>query len=180
MKYFLITHQENFDFAIATKYILATDWDIDAEIIVGHTISDKYPRTGVLHHNWIDYVLPKCIESGESCIVFEDDVRLKQNIQDLPYDDFDLIWFGFRRGKLTNKNHRVTGTQGLYLSKDILKDVYDNFIQYKRKIHLDHLVSKFCMEFIDKYRITQTKLSYCYEKEHDSLISLDDWSKYTK
>ena len=64
MKYFMITHKENFDFAIATKYILATDWDIDCEIIIGHTIGDKYPRTGVLHHNWIDYVLPKCIESS--------------------------------------------------------------------------------------------------------------------
>ena len=52
MKHFIITYENNLDFARETSDILKRDWDIDCEIIVGHTIGGKYHRTNVLISDW--------------------------------------------------------------------------------------------------------------------------------
>ena len=181
MKHFITTYEDNFDFALQTKFNMYQGKGLDPEIIIGEKIdNDKYKRTTVLHWNWIEKVIPKCIESGDDCIVFEDDVRLTGDLNDLKYQENDIIWFGFRRGRLENKNKTITGTQALYFKKEVLLDLYDYFSNYKNKIQIDNLMSKFCVEFSKKYKIQQPKSSYCYEQEHTSLISLDDWSSYTK
>jgi hypothetical protein len=180
MKCFIITHEGNLEFAQETQEHFKKI-DIDTELVVGATIDNqKYKRCEVVMWTWVEVLLPKCIECKEDVVIFEDDVRMVQSLSDLQFDDYDIIWFGYRRGKLENKNKRITGTQAFYLKKEVLKDLYDNFYNYKRKIHCDHAMSKFCVEFMDKYKITQTKLSYCYEKEHTSLISLDNWETYSK
>ena len=179
MKCFILTHNDNIDFARETQRHLK-NIAIDTELVIGATIDDqKYKRCEVVMWNWIEVLLPKCIECNEDVIIFEDDVRMVKPLSDIPFDDYQVIWFGYRRGKFQNKNKRITGNQALYLKKEVLQDLYDNFCSYKRKIHCDHAMSKFCVEFMEKYKITQTKLSFCYEKEHTSLISLDNWSKYS-
>jgi len=179
MKYFILTYEGNIEFARETQEYLK-NIAIDSELVVGATIDNqKYKRCEVVMWNWIEVLLPKCIECNEDVIIFEDDVRMIKPLSDIPFDDYDIIWFGYRRGKFENKNKRITGTQALYLKKEVLKDLYDNFSSYKRKIHLDHAMSKFCVKFMEKYKIYQTKLSYCCEKEHTSLISLDNWKQYS-
>ena len=180
MKQFIITYEDNFDFALTTKIIMNKEYDLDPEIIVGHTVSEKYSRTEVIMYNWIDFILPKAIEYGEDIIVYEDDVRLTQPIHDLPFLDNDIVWFGFRRGRLEHKRQTITGTQAMFFKKEVLQDIYDNFCSYKKKIQIDNGMSKFCVKFSKKYNIYQPKLSFCYEKEHESLISLDKWDQYTK
>lgn len=179
MNSFIITHEDNIDFALKTQTHLK-NIAIDTELVVGATIDNqKYKRCEVLMWNWIEVLLPKCIQCKKDVIIFEDDVRMVRSISDIPFDDYDIIWFGYRRGKFENKNKRITGTQAIYLKKEVLQDLYDNFYNSKNKIHLDHAMSKFCVKFMDKYKITQTKLSYVYEKEHTSLISLDNWETYS-
>jgi len=179
MKCFIITHNDNLEFAGKT-HTYFKNIAIDTELVVGSTIDEKkYKRCEVLMWNWIEVLLPKCIECGEDVIIFEDDCRMSKSISDIPFDDYDIIWFGYRRGSFETKKQRITGTQGLYFKKEVLKDLYDKFCSSKRKIHLDHAMSKFCVEFAEKYKIFQTELSYCYEKDHTSLISLDNWAKYT-
>ena len=179
MKHFVITHKDNLDFARETQTYLK-NIAIDTELIVGETVDNKkYKRTNVLMLNWIEVLLPKIIECDDDVCIFEDDVRMSRSLADLPFDDYHIIWFGYRRGKLQNKNKRITGTQALYFKKEVLKDLKEHFSNYKRKIHLDHAMSKFCTEFAEKYNLYQTELSYCYEKDHTSLISQDNWKKYT-
>ena len=155
MKQFIITYEDNLDFARQTKFMMKQQYDIEPEIIVGNKIDDINSRTQVMMSNWIDHILPKAIECSEDVIIYEDDVRLTKSLKDLPFDCNDIVWFGFRR------------------------DIYDNFLSYKKKIHLDNAFSKFCVKFSKKYKIYQPKLSYCYEQPHTSLISLDDWSTYS-
>ena len=179
MKYFVITHQSNIDFAKETQTYFK-NIAIDTELIVGKDIDNvKYKRTNVLMWNWIEYVLPKIIDCNDDVCIFEDDCRMSRPLCDIPFDDYHIIWMGYRRGSLKNKNKRITGTQGLYFKKEVLQDLKDNFYNSKNKIHLDHAMSKFCTEFMDKYKIYHPKCSYCYEQEHTSLISLDNWKKYT-
>tara|TARA_R110000803_G_scaffold64838_1_gene125963 strand:- start:709 stop:1257 length:549 start_codon:yes stop_codon:yes gene_type:complete len=176
MKHFIITYEDNLQFANETNQILKDKWNIDCEIIVGHKLSEKHTRTQVLMWNWIDFVLPKGIANDDDVIVFEDDIRL---VEAIIVPDCDMYWFGYRRGKLTNKRPYITGTQGIYFKKHILSELYDNFNNRKRKCHLDFGMSQFCCGVMDKYKIEQSKLSLCYEQEHTSLISMDDWSKYS-
>lgn len=179
MKQFIITYEDNLDFARQTKFMMKQQYDIEPEIIVGNKIDDINSRTQVCMSNWIDHILPKAIECGEDVIIYEDDVRLTKSLKDLPFDCNDIVWFGFRRGRLEHKRQSITGTQSLYIKKEVLQDIYDNFLSYKKKIHLDNAFSKFCVKFSKKYKIYQPKLSYCYEQPHTSLISLDDWSTYS-
>ena len=180
MKYFILTHKNNIDFAKQTQEYFK-NIGIDTELIVGETIdNEKYTRTTVLMWNWIQALLPKCIECNEHVCIFEDDCRIVKPLCDLPFDDYDIIWFGYRKGRLEHKRKTITGTQAIYFKKEVLKDLYDNFNQRKRKIHLDNGMSQFCVKIMDKYKIKQPKLSYCYEEEHESLISLDNWRTYTK
>ena len=178
MKMYIITYENNLDFAIQTKLIMNQKFELDPEIIVGNSINEINKRTQVCMSNWVDHILPKAIEANEDIIVFEDDCRLIKPIHTLEFDDYDLIWFGYRRGRLEQKKKSICGTQGLYIKRHVLKDLYDNFLNYKKYIHVDRAFSKFCIEFQNKYKIKQTKLSYVYEKEHTSLISLDNWDKY--
>tara|TARA_R110002074_G_scaffold302247_1_gene473531 strand:- start:815 stop:1384 length:570 start_codon:yes stop_codon:yes gene_type:complete len=176
MKHFIITYENNLDFARETSDILKRDWDIDCEIIVGHTIGGKYHRTNVIMYNWIDFILPRAMQCEEDVIIFEDDIRLVKSIE-IP--DCDVYWFGFRKGRLTNKRPYITGTQGIFFKKNILSELYDNFNARKRKCQIDYGMSQFCCGVMEKYKIEQPKLSLCYEQEHTSLISMDDWSKFT-
>jgi len=180
MKYFIITYENNLDFAEKTKLIMNKNFELDPEIIVGNSIDEVNKRTQVCMSNWVDHILPKAIESKEDIIVFEDDVRLIKPIHTLQFDDYDIIWFGYRRGRLEQKKKAICGTQALYIKKEVLKDLYDNFLNYKKYIHVDRAFSKFCIQFQNKYKINQTKLSYVYEEQHTSLISLDKWDQYTK
>ena len=181
MKVFLTTYQDNLPFALETKRILKETWNIDSYFIMGNKVdNDKYTKNRVVHWNWIEKILPICLFLGEDCIILEDDVRLTKSLDDLPFDEYDIIWAGFRRGRLEQKKQRITGIQAIYIKKEVLQDLYDNFCNYKNKIHVDHAMSKFCVEFMDKYKIYQPKLSYSYEEEHDSLISFDQWKQYTK
>jgi|TARA_R110000823_G_scaffold170086_1_gene302599 hypothetical protein len=177
MKHFIITYENNLDFARETSDILKRDWDIDCEIIVGHTIGGKYHRTNVLTYNWIDFILPRAMQCDEDVIIFEDDIRLVKSIE-IP--ECDVYWFGYRKGRLTNKRPYITGTQGLFFKKHILLELYDNFNGRKRKCHTDYALSQFCCGVMEKYHIEQPKLSLCYEQDHTSLISMDDWSKFSK
>lgn len=181
MKCFITSYYDNLEFALTTKFIMRKDWDLETWLILGNKIdNDKYTRTNVVHWNWIEHLLPELIKCEDDVIVFEDDVRIDKELDDLPFDDYDIIWFGFRRGRLEHKKKTITGLQGIYFKKEVLQDLKDNFNKYKKKIHADNCMSKFCCEFMDKYKVYQPKLSYVYEKEHESLISLDNWSMYTK
>lgn len=181
MKTFIISYFENLDFALTTKFIMKKDWNIESWLILGNKIdNDKYTRLTVCHWNWIEHIIPELIKCNDDVIILEDDVRFAKDINDLPFDDYDIIWFGFRRGRLEQKKQRITGSQGLYLKKEVLQDLRDNFNSYKSKIHVDHCLSKFCVKYKDKYKIYQPLLSYVYEKDHESLISLDRWQQYTK
>ena len=177
MKHYIITYENNLPFANETSQILKDKWGIDCEIIVGHTIGGIYQRTNVLMYNWIDFILPKAMWEGEDVIIFEDDIRLIKSIN-VPI--CDVYWFGFRRGRLENKKPYITGTQGMFFKKEVLSDCYDNFNTRKRKCQIDYGMSQFCCGVAKKYNIQQPKSSYCYEQEHTSLISLDDWSKFSK
>jgi hypothetical protein len=179
MKYFILTYEDNLDFALQTKYILSYDWDIDAEIIVGHKIdNEKYTISSVIIHNWVEFVLPKCLQSGDDCIIFEDDVRLGKSLDDLPFKQNDIVWFGYR-----GINHaHIVGTQGVYFNRQVLKNVYDNF-KTRNPVQIDFALTKFIRRKDTQHlKIHIPKLSYCYEKEHISLISKqEDWiGKFTK
>ena len=181
MKCYITSYHDNIDFAFTTKFILQKDWNIETWLILGNKIdNDKYTRTNVVHWNWLEHILPELIKCDDDVIVFEDDVRLVKPLDDLPFDDYDIIWLGFRRGRLEHKKKTITGLQGIYFKKEVLQDLKDNFNSYKKKIHADNCMSKFCCEFMEKYKVYQPKLSYVYEKEHESKISLDNWSMYTK
>ena len=181
MKCFLISYFDNKDFAFDTKFTLQKECNIESWLILGNKVDDnKYLRRTVQHWNWIEHIIPELIKCDDDVIVFEDDVRLVKPLDDLPFDDYDVIWFGFRRGRLEQKKQVITGSQGVYFKKEVLQDLKDNFNSYKAKLHVDHALSKFILEYKDKYKFYQPKLSYIYEKEHTSLISLDNWSMYTK
>jgi hypothetical protein len=178
---FIITYQDNLLFAKETQRILKETWNIESEIIIGHKIdNDKYKRTGVLMHNWCDFLIPQATKSKCSHImVLDDDVRFVKNPNEI-HLDHDVNWIGFRRGRLENKRPFITGSQAVVFKKDILTDIYDNFSSKKKKIHLDYGLSRFLTINKNKYKIFQPKLSYAYEKDHESLISLDKWKQYTK
>jgi len=184
MKKFMISYMDNMNFAFQTKFMLDKHIDggiTDVKILFGNKIDDiKYKKNDVLMWNWIEKILPIAMECDDDILIMEDDVRFGKSLMDMPIDDYDICWIGFRRGRLEHKKQRITGTQCLYIKKHVLKDIYDNFCSYKRKIHVDHALSKFCVANEKKYKVYQPKLSYCYEQEHTSLISLDNWSKYTK
>jgi hypothetical protein len=177
----MLSYEDNEDFALQTKYILKRDWDIDCEIIFGYKVDEHHSKNKVLMQGVTDFLLPKALEHGEDIYYIEDDVRFTSHPMLIPTNNYDVIWSGYRKGKLTNKSpHNViTGSQAIYIKKDILKLLYDNFNNRKNKIHIDRAFSYFFNEN-PKINVLQTKKSICYEKEHKSLISKDDWSKYTK
>ena len=177
----LITYEKNKTFAEQTQRVLKEKWDLDAEIIMGHTIdNEKYTRTNVLMEGWVDFVLPRAISSKEEKVmIIEDDVRFEKNPTKLE-EDADVNWIGFRRGRLTNKRPFITGTQAVVFKREVLPLIYEHFHSKKRKIHLDYGVSKFLTTFQNKVKTYQPKLSYCFEQDHKSLISLDKWFQYTK
>jgi len=181
MKCFITSYFDNKDFAFDTKFTLKKDWDLETWLILGNKIdNDKYTRTNVVHWNWIEHLIPELIKCDDDVIVFEDDVRITTELDDLPFDDYHIIWMGFRRGRLEQKKQRITGLQGIYFKKEVLQDLKEHFNSYKKKIHADNCISQFCIKYKDKYKFYQPKLSFMYEKEHDSKISLDNWSMYTK
>lgn len=181
MKCFLISYEDNLDFAETTRSILQNEWNIETSLILGNKIdNDKYTRTKVCHWNWIEHLIPELIKCEDDVIVFEDDVRICRELDDLPFDDYHLIWFGFRRGRLEQKKKRITGSQGVYLKKEVLQDLKEHLNSWKNKIHLDHAMSQFCVKYKDKYKIYQPDKSFVYEQIHESLISLDRWQQYTK
>ena len=181
MKTFIVSYFENLEFALTTKFIMKKDWNIESWLILGNKIdNDKYTRTNVLHWNWIEHILPELIKCNDDVIVMEDDVRLTKELDELPFDDYDICWFGFRRGRLEQKKQRITGTQGIYFKKEVLQDLNEHFNNYKKKIHADNCMSQFCIKYKDKYKVYQPLLSYVYEKDHESHISLDNWAMYTK
>jgi len=181
MKKFMISYMDNMNFAFQTKFMLDRIGITDTKILFGNKIDDiKYKKNQVCMWNWIEKILPIAMECDDDILIMEDDVRFSKSLMDVPIDDYDICWIGFRRGRLENKRQRITGSQCLYIKKHVLKDIYDNFCSYKRKIHVDHALSKFCVANEKKYKVYQPKLSYIYEQEHTSLISKDNWSQYTK
>ena len=181
MKCFLTSYYDNIDFAFTTKFILQKEWNIETSLILGNKIdNDKYSKNQIVHWNWIEKIIPELIKCDDDVIVFEDDVRLVKPLDDLPFDDYDIIWLGFRRGRLEHKKQRITGAQAIYIKKEVLQDLKEHFNNYKKKIHADNCMSQFCVKYKDKYKVYQPKLSYVYEKEHTSLISLDNWETYSK
>jgi hypothetical protein len=181
MKTFILTYQDNLPFAKETQKLLKEQWKVNSEIIIGHKIdNDKYTRQGVLMWNWVDFLKPKVMKSKASHImVLDDDVRFVKNPYDINFNN-DVNWIGFRRGRLTNKRPFITGSQAVVFKKDVLKNIDEYFSSKKKKIHLDYGLSRFLTINKDKYKIFQPKLSYAYEQDHESLISLDKWKQYTK
>ena len=59
MKQFIITYEDNLDFAKETQLTMKQEYDIDAEIVVGNKIDETHKRTQVCMSNWIDHILPK-------------------------------------------------------------------------------------------------------------------------
>ena len=175
MKTLIITYKDNLEFAEETAVVLKNDWNIESEIIIGHKIGGQYTRTNVIMHNWCDF-----IEGGEdTTMVLDDDVRFVKDPMDIDFN-IDVNWIGFRRGRLENKRPFITGSQAVVFKKGVLKDIIRDFSSKKKKIHLDYGLSRFLVKNKNKYSIFQPKLSYAYEADHQSLISLDNWKKYTK
>jgi hypothetical protein len=176
----LLTYQDNIPFAEETQRVLKEKWDLDAEIIIGYMINnEKYTRTNVIMEAWVDLVIPRALSSDEEMImILDDDVRFVRDPREIDYYA-DVNWIGFRRGRLTNKKPVITGSQAVVFRRDVLPLIYDNFVIKKKKVHLDRGLSKVLKQFENKIKIHQPKLSYCYEQEHTSLISLDKWSQYT-
>lgn len=177
----LLTYQDNIPFAEETQRVLKEKWDLDAEIIIGYMINnEKYTRTTVVMEGWCDFLLPRALSSDEERIMFiEDDVRFVRDPREFD-ESADADWIGFRRGRLTNKRPFITGIQAIVFKREVLPLIYDNFVIKKKKIQIDYGLSKVLKQFENKIKIHQPKLSYCYEQEHTSLISLDKWSQYTK
>ena len=96
MKQFIITYEDNLDFAKETQLTMKQQHDIDAEIIVGDKIDETHKRTQVVMLNWINHILPKAIECDEDVIIYEDDVLLTKSLDDLPFESNDIVWFRFR------------------------------------------------------------------------------------
>ena len=173
MKTLIITYKDNLEFAKETARVLKNDWNIDSELIIGHKIGGQYTRTNVIMQNWCDFLG----EEEDTTMVLDDDVRFVKDPMDIDFN-IDVNWIGFRRGRLENKRPFITGSQAVVFKKGVLKEVVRDFASKKKKIHLDYGLSRFLVK--NKYSIFQPKLSYCYEADHQSLISLDNWSQYTK
>lgn len=177
MKTFIITYKDNLQFAEETAAILKNDWNIESELLIGHKIGDKYTRTNVIMHNWCDFI--EVGECGESTMILDDDVRFVKDPMDIDFDN-DVNWIGFRRGRLENKKPFITGSQAVVFKPGVLRDIIKDFSSKKKKIQIDYGLSKFLVKNKNKYSIFQPKVSYAYEQDHESLISLDKWKQYTK
>jgi len=175
MKTLILTYKDNLEFAEETARVLKNDWNIDSELIIGHKIGGQYTRTNIVMENWCEFLG----EEEDTIMVLEDDVRFVKDPMDIDFN-IDVNWIGFRRGRLENKRPFITGNQAVVFKKGVLKEVVRDFSSKKKKIQIDYGLSKFLVKNKNKYSIFQPKLSYCYEKDHISLISLDKWSQYTK
>ena len=177
----LLTYADNLPFAQETQKELKDKWGLDSEIIVGYKINnEKYTRTNVIMEAWVDLVIPRALSTSEERImILDDDVRFVRDPREID-ETADVDWIGFRRGRLSNKRPFITGSQAVVFKREVLPLIYDNFHSKKRKIHLDYGLSKVLKQLENKIKINQPKLSYCYEQDHQSLISLDKWSQYTK
>tara|TARA_Y100001937_G_scaffold126703_1_gene196685 strand:- start:6917 stop:7444 length:528 start_codon:yes stop_codon:yes gene_type:complete len=173
MKTKIITYKDNLEFAQETQKILKTDWNIESELIIGHKIGGQYTRTNVIMHNWCDFLG----DEEDTIMVLDDDVRFVKDPMDIDFN-IDVNWIGFRRGRLENKRPFITGSQAVVFKKGVLKDIIKDFSSKKKKIQIDYGLSRFLVK--NDYSIFQPKLSYAYEQDHISLISLDKWSQYTK
>tara|TARA_R100000664_G_scaffold1539_3_gene3902 strand:+ start:2649 stop:3185 length:537 start_codon:yes stop_codon:yes gene_type:complete len=175
MKTLILTYKDNLEFAEETARVLKNDWNIDSEIIIGHKIGGQYTRTNVVMENWCDLLG----EEEDTTMVLEDDVRFVKDPMDIDFN-IDVNWIGFRKGRLEYKKPFITGIQAVVFKKGVLKEVVRDFSSKKKKIQIDYGLSKFLVKNKNKYSIFQPKLSYAYEQDHQSLISLDKWSQYTK
>jgi len=175
----MISYKGNQVAAERTRDILKLEWDIDVEIVYGYQINDKYPKNKVLMHGVVDKLLPRALELDDDIVYIEDDVRFTADPKKLEQDMFDVIWAVYRTGKLTNKppHNVITGSQAIYMNKKAIKYILNHF-KKRNIIHMDSAFSEVFRK--GDLSFLQLKKSIGYERIHQSLISKNDWSKFSR
>jgi len=174
MKFVILTYLQNLSFAETTQSILKEQWDIDAEIVIGYTIGETYTKYNVIAHGMKDYIIDVY---NDDIFYLEDDVRFTHNPMSIDFTK-DIVWCVYRRGKITNKNHIITGSQAIYFSKKSINRFKTYMTKNKFK-QIDSYISDFIYRNPDLTFQQPKKIGY--ECEHNSLISKKEhWMKYTK
>jgi hypothetical protein len=177
MKFVILTYQDNLSFAEETKQCLKKDWNIDADIVIGYKIGDKYTKYNVICHGLKDKIVDIY---NEDIYYLEDDIRFTKNPLDIDLTK-DIIWSVYRNGKLTNKppHNVITGSQAIYFSKQALTELR-TFMNHRKFKQVDGYLS----DFINKsphLSFQQIVPKMGYEKEHNSLISKEkNWKRFQK
>lgn len=178
MKFVILTYQDNLDSAILTKFILRKDYNIDADIVIGYKIGEKYTKYDVICHGFKDKIADVY---DEDIYYLEDDVRFTRDPMDEIYYGRDIVWTIYRKGKLTNKppHNVITGTQAVYFSRQALSELR-TFMNTRKFKQVDGYFSDFILKH-PHLIFHQSVPKMGYEEEHDSLISKEkDRKPYTK
>lgn len=181
INYVMMSYNDNKEFAEETARLLKEQWDIDVTIVYGYKVdNDKYKKNNVLMKGVEDILLPMAVEKGKDIVYLEDDTIFTEHPEKYINDNNDVVWLGYRKGKLTNKppHNVITGSQAIFMNNHSQRIVLEYFKNRKRKIHIDSAFSEVFRE--QKLSFRQVK-NITYEREHESLISKkEDWIKYTK
>jgi len=181
INYVMMSYMDNKEFAEGTASMLKEKWDIDVTIVYGYKVdNDKYKKNNVLMKGVQDILLPMTIEKGKNIVYIEDDCIFTEHPEKYIEKEDDVVWLGYRKGKLTNKapHNVITGSQAIFMNNHSQKIVLEHFKNRKRKIHIDGAYSEVFRQ--KKLSFRQVK-NIAYEREHNSLISKkEDWIKYTK
>ena len=175
-KFVILTYKGNLPFAEETKQVLKKDWNINADIVLGYQIGDKYTKYNVIAHGIKDKIVDKY---DEDIYYLEDDVRFTSNPLDIPKKD--IVWSVYRRGKLTNKppHNVITGSQAIFFSKKALSELR-TFMNTRKFKQIDGYLSEFVRKH-PQLSFQQMIPKMGYEEDHVSLISkAKDMVKYTK
>ena len=184
-KYIILTYDKNMPMAEATQKRLKEEWDITAEIVLGYSIGEvandgkKILRTKVVSYGWSDKFLPSVntdVVYLEDDIIFTKDPENYVNIAKTHHKT-DILWMVYRKGKLTAKPNVITGLQAIYFSEKAITQLKQSWNQ--EPIHAETQLSRFILRH-PQLIFFQLKKPIGYEQEHQSLISLDKWSQYTK
>jgi len=178
--YVMLSYNDNKEFAEGTAKMLKEQWDIDVNIVYGYKIGDKYNKYNVIMNGIQDILLPMTIEKGNDIVYLEDDCIFTEHPEKYINDNDDVVWLGYRKGKLTNKapHNVITGSQAIFMNYHSQQIVLQHFKNRKRKIQIDGAFSEVFRQKNLSFR--QVK-NIAYEREHNSLISKkEDCIKYTQ
>lgn len=181
IQFVMITYEDNKTFAEGTAKLLKDTWGHDCHIVMGYMIDGlKIKKNEVLMKGVEDVLLPKTIDMGKPIIYMEDDTIFTHNPLDFIRPDDEVVWLGYRKGKLTNKapHNVITGSQAIFMDNHSQRVVLEHFKNRKRKIHIDGAFSEV---FRQRNLSFRHEKNISYERDHISLISKkEDWVKYTK